>query len=309
VLKAREEAKDSPQKYVAETSGKVVSILGEAYNELAVEVHQKISSIRAKLQEMVAIALIVNGGTAGGAGALSDGGQRTQRALQARQANKAFNAADAQLGQTVIALVGPEVPLARYAVGIFEQAREETKDISKLTSALAKKLNEAQSKTGDVVGKQKEYEGAMKGKENASNTAKALQGATNSLGSHLMMVNSAAEMLLAFQNGPGQTIKDVLACSIATYEAGVALTQDTPDDIKTALGQKALDSNIKAARGVGPMADEYNLLAWLDKDVAYDRIHLPGFADMPAPTARPSKSGDEKKAKEAIKKDLPKVTE
>lgn len=302
---ARGEAEDKPQKFVAETGAKVVHLLGDTYNVSVIEAHKRINSIRAKLQKMVAIALVVNGGTSGG-GAQTAEAKTAEAALKARE--KALDAGEAALGQSIIALVGPEVPLARYGLALFEEARKETAEIPEVVEAKLDNLNEAEQLTGHLVEREGKARSGMKGKEGAESTDKALTATTAAVGNHMRMLMDAAVRMKAFEDGPGQAIKDVLACSLATYKAGEALTQDVPDSTQLALAQAALDSNIKAARGVGGLAAAWQAeLAWLDQLASTEVLALKGFENAADFTDGTSKSGDATKIKRGLQRESSKI--
>lgn len=299
VYEARGDAQDPAKKFVAESAGKIVTNLGKTYNEVAQKVQAKVASIQGKISQMVAIAIVVNGG-GGGNGQAKDAGPLKEGL--ARREQGAVDPGEAEFGQAVMALTAPEIPLARYGKSLFDQAIRETQEIPELIAAQGAKLNAAQDELSKLVAKEESYRKGMKGMEGAQGTQEVLQGAISALGNHLVTVRSAADRLKAFEEGPGRAIEDVLECSLKTYAAGQALTQNIPDEQQLALGRAALDANIKAARGVGPMANDWaSMLAWLGNEANDGMVGVPGYESAFAPEAGESKSGDAEKARKRMR--------
>lgn len=300
VYEARGDAQDPAKKFVAESAGKIVTNLGKSYNEVAQKVQAKVMSIQGKLNQMVAIAIVVNSG--GGANGGNSEEAQTGAKIQQVRKNGAVDPGDAEVGQALMELARPEIPLARYGKSLFEQAIRETKEIPELIAQQGGKLNAAQDELAKLVTKEESYRKGMKGMEGAQGTQEVLQGAISALGNHLITVRSAAERLKGFEEGPGRAIEDVLECSLKTFAAGQGLTQNIPDSQQLAMARDALDANVKAARGVGAMAAEWGgLLAWLGNEANDGRVSVPGYESAFAPEAGESKSGDAEKARKRMR--------
>lgn len=301
---SREEAQDEPQQYTAETGAELIAKMADLYNETTKEIKERVWGIRSRLSEMVAIALVINANSGGA------GGPTAQSAAVAQDAgarNTVIIPGDAAIGRALMAQAQPEIPLSLRGKKDFEEAEKLVAGISEYVKGQAAKLTAISARISDLQAKESEYNRGMKGEGGAQGTGAVLSGVEEAVGQYFVGISAIGEDMNAFVKGRGRTIYDVVKCAQALYDAGYAQTVENTEARRLALAREALDSNQKAARGVGPMAGEwYGKLALLEMK-GLRMAHPPGYESMEAPDAGESQSPDSEDAEKFMYEESEKV--
>lgn len=301
---SREEAVDEPQQYTAEKGAELISEMAALYNDATKEIKERVWGIRSRLSEMVAIALVINANSGGAGGPQA---QSAQVAQDAAARNTLIIPGDAAIGRAIMAQAQPEIPLSLRGKQDFEESAKLVAEITPYIKAQGKKLAAISARIAELQAKEGEYNRGMKGDGGAQGTGAVLTGVEEAIGQYFVAVTAIASDMDAFVKGRGRTIYDVVECAQALYDAGYAQTVENTEARRLALAREALDSNQKAARGVGPMAGEwYGKLALLEMK-GLRMAHPPGYESMAAPEAGESQSPDSEDAERFMYEESEKV--